>query len=522
MYLLEQTKDAEEKMKQIRSLIHVPREHIKDDTKATFQVAYQEHQEKIKQLQKKNETLLKNNQTLEKELRDLKKEFKREVPPVVPPRLQVDKQEKKPLSTYKDSMGNTLKSKSDVGKDRRQVTVGRKNGTETQNENERFNAENVMENNLELQDENINLEEENAGEVGGKKAISLEIQGQKQQYEETKTNNSMPTQHEGYNANDGNNDVEEKWKHRCREIEKEKSQLIENKNMLQNLNDSLQAYTKQLEKEKDELLLRLSKNPAIFDLSDPNRPTKLAEYYSELYDNEWTDAFEALKTAGYDEITAIEILRLTLENVLQFCERKAELLLRKASDAVNLLFKEYQQSILEKKVPSFLTIPRQNALCMGKHLRREQSSLDDMKLQHMWKPKTYKGYHKPCSEKVNETEIIKVEAENKLKTLRKEMASAMVPIVQKAYIESYCSEDCIDEIKPFILKCLYLGWMMKVQSPPMVFHKCDMKARFDTNLYKEYLTSGQLVNFVVWPALLLHENGPVVCKGVAEGKKIQT
>jgi hypothetical protein len=61
--------------------------------------------------------------------------------------------------------------------------------------------------------------------------------------------------------------------------------------------------------------------------------------------------------------------------------------------------------------------------------------------------------------------------------------------------------------------------MMKVQSPPMVFHKCDMEARFDKNLYKEYLTSGQLVSFVVWPALLLHENGPIVCKGVAEGKK---
>jgi hypothetical protein len=54
-------------------------------------------------------------------------------------------------------------------------------------------------------------------------------------------------------------------------------------------------------------------NPAITDLSDPNRPTKLAEYFSELYDNEWTDAFEALKTAGYKEITAIETLRLTLE-----------------------------------------------------------------------------------------------------------------------------------------------------------------------------------------------------------------
>ena len=33
-------------------------------------------------------------------------------------------------------------------------------------------------------------------------------------------------------------------------------------------------------------------NPNIADLSDEKRPTKLAEEFSELYDNEWTDAFE--------------------------------------------------------------------------------------------------------------------------------------------------------------------------------------------------------------------------------------
>jgi hypothetical protein len=31
-----------------------------------------------------------------------------------------------------------------------------------------------------------------------------------------------------------------------------------------------------------------------------NRPTKLAEQFSELYDNEWTDAFDAI-TKGQDE-----------------------------------------------------------------------------------------------------------------------------------------------------------------------------------------------------------------------------
>lgn len=37
-------------------------------------------------------------------------------------------------------------------------------------------------------------------------------------------------------------------------------------------------------------------NPSVADLSDVNRPTKIAEKFSELYDNEWTDAFEALTT----------------------------------------------------------------------------------------------------------------------------------------------------------------------------------------------------------------------------------
>lgn len=38
-----------------------------------------------------------------------------------------------------------------------------------------------------------------------------------------------------------------------------------------------------------------SNNPAIADLSDQNRPSKLAEKFSELYDNEWTDAAEEMK-----------------------------------------------------------------------------------------------------------------------------------------------------------------------------------------------------------------------------------
>lgn len=42
-------------------------------------------------------------------------------------------------------------------------------------------------------------------------------------------------------------------------------------------------------------------NPAIADLSDENRPNKLAEKFSELYDNEWTEFYETLDGTGGEE-----------------------------------------------------------------------------------------------------------------------------------------------------------------------------------------------------------------------------
>jgi len=47
-------------------------------------------------------------------------------------------------------------------------------------------------------------------------------------------------------------------------------------------------------------------NPNIADLSDLNRPTKLAERYTELYDNQWTDAYDLIDNG--DESVTIEAL----------------------------------------------------------------------------------------------------------------------------------------------------------------------------------------------------------------------
>ncbi|OWF41297.1 uncharacterized protein LOC110462653 [Mizuhopecten yessoensis] len=93
-----------------------------------------------------------------------------------------------------------------------------------------------------------------------------------------------------------------------------------------------------LRREKENLLTRLSKiagsklvhgNPAITDLSDANRPTKLSERYSELYDNEWTDALEELidrkDIVQGEDVVCTKILPAILIESFKFCcETEAE------------------------------------------------------------------------------------------------------------------------------------------------------------------------------------------------------
>jgi hypothetical protein len=60
-------------------------------------------------------------------------------------------------------------------------------------------------------------------------------------------------------------------------------------------------------------------NPSVADLSDVNRPTKIAEKFSELYDNEWTEAFEALTTQFHmSEKEAVDTLLRILKVSVKF------------------------------------------------------------------------------------------------------------------------------------------------------------------------------------------------------------
>ncbi|KAH3737728.1 uncharacterized protein LOC127851702 [Dreissena polymorpha] len=115
-----------------------------------------------------------------------------------------------------------------------------------------------------------------------------------------------------------------------KELEHQKQQctnmLTESERQIQKLNGD----NKILNEEKQEALRRLSammstklrdNNPNIADLSDQFRPTKLGEQFSELYDNEWTDAFDVLQNK-FEERHAISVLLDIAMDTYWFCEQE--------------------------------------------------------------------------------------------------------------------------------------------------------------------------------------------------------
>lgn len=68
----------------------------------------------------------------------------------------------------------------------------------------------------------------------------------------------------------------------------------------------------------------------------------------------------------------------------------------------------------------------------------------------------------------------------------------------------------------YINICIDIAWHTQIQDPPL---KLDFDSS-DTDLssFRPYISSGPHLDYVLWPALLLHEKGSVVAKGVAQFK----
>ncbi|KAK3578297.1 hypothetical protein CHS0354_004204 [Potamilus streckersoni] len=232
---------------------------------------------------------------------------------------------------------------------------------------------------------------------------------------------------------------------------------------------SLEHQCEEVKKEKQSLLIRLSQissmqlmegNPNIADLSDPNRPDKVAEQFSELYDNLWTESFQVLcERRGQQEEKAINVLLKLIMAVYETCRSYADNQNRKIIKSMCMFTgMEVGDSIIRESMHNLLNF-------RAKHF---SSSMAD---------------------------VGKVIEES----LPDEIGS-------NVYI------DCQD----YLAECTKVCWLMCIKSPPMYISAATTD-KFDHNLYTSYTKSGTRVSYVVWPTLFQYENGPIMKKGVAQG-----
>ncbi|XP_052672944.1 golgin subfamily A member 6-like protein 22 isoform X2 [Crassostrea angulata] len=246
---------------------------------------------------------------------------------------------------------------------------------------------------------------------------------------------------------------------------------------LQSENSRLRRDIDDLSKQKEDALTRLSKvagaklthgNAAITDLSDTDRPTKLAEKFSELYDNAWTDAFEELDNTFHNEEETIKVLLRIFQEAYKFCvetennyeTRIGQAVFTLASKTVSHQIKNENVEI--KKVLADLRISLSPACC---------SVIEEMVL-------------------------------SKLPSILKSIDVAACPLT-----------------KLYARQCASLSWKMRIRDPPL-FVRFEFRcgSTFNADVLKRYTKTGGYLDFLVWPTLYLQENGPVLAKGVAQPK----
>ncbi|XP_053399415.1 uncharacterized protein LOC128557020 [Mercenaria mercenaria] len=215
----------------------------------------------------------------------------------------------------------------------------------------------------------------------------------------------------------------------------------------------------------------------VADLSDVNRPTKIAERFSELFDNEWVDVFESLsKNKGDEQLKESEIISILLEIVEQayhFCYVEAEDQITNIEVAVAGILKGDARPVLQSA--------RSNQNQRRRHL---------------------------------------------LLQYRKEMAADATERLSKEFFQRYIFRIFENNslaipsnggpTATYSRKAVELTWLMCVEDPPIFM--CPTRGKFNPSLYRPYTKTGTEADIFVWPALKLNKDGAVLLKGVVQYK----
>lgn len=215
-----------------------------------------------------------------------------------------------------------------------------------------------------------------------------------------------------------------------------------------------------------------SNNPNVADLSDIHRPTQIAERFSELYDNEWTEAFEELTNKHANkEKEAIILLLDFVQTAYKMCRNEGE---KQIAQIVTVI-----QNILESGDPN-------------KSSTKQTNSVPNVEGQYL-----LVEYRKSIADKA-------------LKRLQDVL---LEELFRKHHIDKKKAMTPYDRLAAYAMKCIELSWWMCVQDPP-VYMCSNIDSHKD---FRAYTKSGGTVDYIVWPTLKLQE-GATLFKGIAQFK----
>ena len=93
-------------------------------------------------------------------------------------------------------------------------------------------------------------------------------------------------------------------------------------------------------------------------------------------------------------------------------------------------------------------------------------------------------------------------------------SDAVQPLHKEEFQQYFEKTPAGPHFQKFEEKCVKLCWLMVCQDPPVAL-ECSKN---NMDLYRAYTKSGNTIDYIVWPSLLLHDDGPLLYKGVAQLK----
>ncbi|XP_056013441.1 uncharacterized protein LOC125678386 isoform X2 [Ostrea edulis] len=458
-----------------------------------------------------------------------------------------------------------------------------------------------------LQKRNFEIQEKRAKEVEELNCVKQELDKAKQQLDKV------------------NKDAIRLWKekeHYLRELRD--TNINELRNQIGAEQAKVSELTKKcqvISKEKEQLLTRLSEvagaklksnNPAITDLSDENRPLKLAEKFSQIYDDDWTDSLEEITKIGVDEETSISFLLRIVMTAFELCSRsqfacfdlsdcqkviwcdenvKQHVLHEiKLSDAARLemetKIKECRHASRKDLISTMqmrFQIILKDMVCdfVRKHYvsrpplkkpKLNQSKVEDIEVnegemrknashadsEHSMKRTTSRSLSVECKSGINNeiptdenwvfTKTFsspKLGKKDEYRLTQSARGDFLKPCyenykeegfsLERAEIEKLffdpmksktASENTLEDFPKtnhFANSCVEICWLMQLIQPPVhlsarIPENRERKQDVFKDVFKAYTKSGQIINYIVWPAMYLHKDGSLLSKGVAQPK----